>query len=64
MAETNIESQARTTADQWRERIADHGQSGLSVKQFCKERGLMQWSFYRWRKRLRETGPILCMANC
>jgi len=23
MAETNIESQARTTADQWRERIAE-----------------------------------------
>ena len=28
------------------------------MRQFCKERGLTEWSFYRWRKRLRDTGPI------
>ena len=45
-------------ADQWRECIAEQKASGLSVKQFCKDRGLSLWSFYDWRKRLRETEPI------
>jgi hypothetical protein len=28
------------------------------VKQFCKDRGLTECSFYAWRKRLRETEPV------
>jgi transposase-like protein len=28
--------------------------SGLSVKQFCKEHGFAECSFYAWRKRLRK----------
>jgi len=28
------------------------------VKQFCQERGITQWSFYAWRKRLREQGTV------
>ena len=28
------------------------------MKQFCKECGLTEYSFYAWRKRLRETEPI------
>ncbi len=31
----------------------------LSIKQFCKERGVMPWSFYNWRKRLRKPGAVL-----
>jgi hypothetical protein len=45
-------------ADQWRERLAEHGRSGLTVKQFCQERGITLWSFYAWRKRLREQGTV------
>ena len=30
----------------------------MSVKQFCKEQGLTEYSFYAWRKRLREEGPV------
>jgi hypothetical protein len=30
----------------------------MSVKQFCKERGLTECSFYAWRKRLQEKGPV------
>ena len=26
--------------DQWRERIAEQARSGLSIKQFCKDRGI------------------------
>lgn len=50
--------QARAKAEQWRERIAEQQRSGLSIKQFCTERGLTLWSFYDWRKRLREAGPV------
>jgi hypothetical protein len=28
------------------------------VKQFCKEQGLTEYSFYAWRKRLQETWPV------
>ena len=30
----------------------------MSVKRFCKEQGLTECSFYAWRKRLREKGPV------
>ena len=28
------------------------------MKQFCQERGIPQWSFYAWRKRLREEATV------
>ena len=59
MIEAIIEERATTSKDdQWRERIAEQERSGLSVKQFCKERGLTEYSFYAWRKRLREKQPV------
>jgi transposase len=45
-------------AEEWTERIAAQQRSGISVKQFCKEHGLTEYSFYAWRKRLREKGPV------
>lgn len=58
MAGSIAEDKAQAKAEQWRERIAEQQSSGLPVKQFCNERGLSSWSFYRWRKRLREAGPV------
>lgn len=60
MTESCAEDGASATAKagQWRERLAEHGRSGLTVKQFCQERGITQWSFYAWRKRLREQGTV------
>jgi len=49
---------ANPKADEWAERIAAQQHSGISVKQFCKERGLTEYSFYAWRKRLQQTGPV------
>ena len=49
---------ASPKADEWAERIAAQQRSGISVKQFCKERGLTEYSFYAWRKRLQESGPL------
>jgi hypothetical protein len=42
----------------WRERIAAQERSGVSVKQFCEERGLTEQSFYSWRKRLQFQTPM------
>jgi len=59
MSDTTVEQKpANSKADQWAERIAAQQCSGLSVKQFCKEQGLTEYSFYAWRKRLQETGPV------
>src|ERR1700682_5999878 len=59
MSDTVIEERsANPKANEWAERIAAQQRSGTSVKQFCKERGLTEYSFYAWRKRLQERGPV------
>lgn len=40
-------------AEEWRERIAEQGLSGRTVAVFCRERGLKEWAFYEWKRRLR-----------
>jgi transposase len=58
MSDTVEQRPASPKADQWAERIAAQQGSGVSVKQFCKEQGLTEYSFYAWRKRLQQTGPV------
>jgi hypothetical protein len=59
MSDSVIEPKsANPKADEWAERIAAQQRSGISVKQFCKERGLTEYSFYAWRKRLQESVPV------
>ena len=59
MSETVIEAKpTNPKADEWAERIAAQRRSGMSVKQFCKEQRLTECSFYAWRKRLQESGPV------
>jgi transposase-like protein len=58
MAENAIEERAVTKAEQWRDRMAAFKQSGMSVRQFCKENGIAEHSFYGWRKRLQQSGPV------
>jgi hypothetical protein len=60
MSDTVIEAKpAKRKAEEWAERIAAQGRSGMSVKQFCNEQGLTECSFYAWRKRLqKESGPV------
>ena len=59
MSDTVVEQKpANPKAEQWAERIAAQRRSGISVKQFCKEQGLTEYSFYAWRKRLQEKGPV------
>jgi len=59
MSDTAIEKKlVNPKADEWAERIAAQQRSGISVKQFCKQQGLTEYSFYAWRKRLQEGGPV------
>ena len=59
MSDTSFEQGSTIPkADQWAERIAAQQRSGVSVNQFCKEQGLTEYSFYAWRKRLQQTGPV------
>jgi hypothetical protein len=57
MTETMIEEKV-SKSDEWTERIDTQQRSGVSVKQFCKEQGLTECSFYAWRKRLRKKEPV------
>ena len=59
MSDTVIDQRtANPKAEEWAERIAAQRRSGVSVKQFCKAQGLTEYSFYAWRKRLQEKGPV------
>jgi transposase-like protein len=58
MTETVSEEKATTKSEQWRERLTAQERSGLSVKEFCKERGITACTFYAWRNRLREEGAV------
>jgi transposase-like protein len=59
MSDTVVETKRGIAKpDEWAERIAAHQRSGLSVKRFCNEHGLAECSFYAWRKRLQEKGPV------
>jgi len=59
VTDTNIEEKAAVPKpEEWAERIEAQHRSGISVKQFCKEQGLTEHSFYAWRKRLRKKEPV------
>jgi transposase-like protein len=58
MSESNPEQKAAAKSDQWRDRLAEQERSGLSVKQFCQQQGVTEYSFYAWRKRLRNAGQV------
>ena len=42
----------------WSRLIAEQEASGQSLRAFCEERGVKPNSFYRWRKRLRDSRPV------
>jgi len=64
MSESVIEARpTNRRAGEWAERIAAQQRSGITVKQFCKERGLTEYSFYAWRKRLQQRGPVFALVE-
>ncbi len=58
MRDTTSGQKKAERSEYWREQIAQHERSELSVPQFCQDRGIVEQSFYVWRKRLREQEPV------
>jgi hypothetical protein len=48
--------------ERWSERITEQEASGLSIRAYCKERGIGEHSFYVWRQRLRRTEEPVGLA--
>src|SRR6266700_6992477 len=42
----------------WTRLVAEQAGSGQTVRGFCRGRGIGEHSFYWWRKRLRDRGPV------
>ena len=42
----------------WSKVIAEQEASGQKARPFCRERGIGEYSFYKWRKRLRQADPV------
>lgn len=38
---------------EWRERVARWATSGLSIRAFCRQHGLIETAFYYWKRELR-----------
>lgn len=47
MRRRSIEAQAR-----WHRIVQEHADSGQTVAEFCRQRGLAQATFFLWRRRL------------
>ena len=48
----------------WRGLVSEQVASGTSVSAFCRDRGLRDWQFYEWKKRLRSSAaaPFIAVA--
>ena len=46
----------------WRGLVSEQVASGKSVAAFCGERGVRDWQFYEWKKRLRKTEAVSFVA--
>jgi hypothetical protein len=42
----------------WRKPIAEQEVSGQKARPFCRERGIGEYSFYKWRLRLRQSDTV------
>ena len=58
MSNAAAEPRTNPKIEEWAQRISEQQRSGISVKQFCKEHGLTEYSFYAWRRRLRENKSV------
>lgn len=42
----------------WSKLIAEQEASKQQARPFCRERGISEYSFYKWRRRLRQAEPV------
>jgi transposase-like protein len=43
---------------QWTQTLRERTESGLNIREFCAERGILETTFYYWQRKLRETAAI------
>jgi hypothetical protein len=51
-------SKTQARLDLWRQLVAKQQESGMSVRIFCEQHWTSEYSFFDWRKRLREQLPM------
>jgi len=49
---------------QWRRWLEEQQASGLSVRAFCRRRGLQEQAFYQWRRTLAARAPLSSSRPC
>jgi transposase-like protein len=49
---------AESKQEYWAKKVAEQEAKGQTVRQFCREQGTSEYSFYAWRRRLKETKPV------
>ena len=42
----------------WRQLVAQQEQNGVTVRAFCRQHRVSEYSFYQWRKRLAQQLPV------
>ena len=42
----------------WSKLIAEQEVSGQKARRFCRDRGIGEYSFYKWRRRLRQIDTV------
>jgi len=42
----------------WSKLVAKQEASGQKARPFCRERGIPEYSFYKWRRRLRQADTV------
>jgi transposase-like protein len=42
----------------WSKLISEQEASGQKARPFCRERGIGEYSFYKWRRRLQQSEPV------
>lgn len=47
-----------TRREHWRQLVNEQEASGKSVRKFCREKDISEFSFYNWRRRLRTEQPV------
>ena len=47
-----------TKREFWSKLISEQEASGQKARPFCRERGIGEYSFYKWRRRLQQSEPV------
>ena len=47
-----------TKREYWSKLISEQEASGQKARPFCRERGIGEYAFYKWRRRLQQSEPV------